>query len=186
MTEKQRLIRARLAVLNLAAEVKNVARACKLAGLSRSQFYALKRAYETYGEAGLLPRVRRKPDMPNRTPVYLEERILVTTLGKPAYGYIRLAREMKLEGIDVSPTMIRYVWQRVGLSTRSARLKWHNKSIDHDKNGNGSFETLRSVTRPVEAQSSVKASEKQKSTIGKDSGVDWSYWSQRVRESLTK
>jgi transposase len=130
MTEKQRLIRARIAMLNLAAEVKNVAKACKLAGVSRSQFYAMKKAYETYGEEGLVPRIRRKPDMPNRTPSQLEESILSCTRRRPTFSYIRLAREMNFEGLAVSPTMIRYVWQRHGLSTRSARLEWLNKSSE--------------------------------------------------------
>ena len=31
---------------------------------------------------------------------------------------------MKLEGIVVTPTMVRYVWQRKGLSTRLARIQW--------------------------------------------------------------
>ena len=73
MTDKERLIRARIALLTLAAEVHNVARACKLARVSRSQFYAMRKAYEAYGEEGLVPRVRRKPDMPNRTPAHLED-----------------------------------------------------------------------------------------------------------------
>lgn len=130
MTEKQRLIKARIALLNLAAEVKNVAKACKLAGMSRSQFYAMKKAFETYGEDGLVPRVRRKPEMPNRTPSELEESILSSTRRKPTFSYIRLAREMNSEGLVVSPTMIRYVWQRHGLSTRSARLEWLNESSE--------------------------------------------------------
>jgi len=50
MSDKEQLIRAGLGILALATEFKNVARACKLAGLSRSQFYAMKKAYETYGE----------------------------------------------------------------------------------------------------------------------------------------
>jgi hypothetical protein len=32
-----------------------------------------------YGKAGLVPRLRRKPEMPNRTPV-LEQQILLQTL----------------------------------------------------------------------------------------------------------
>lgn len=108
----------------MAAELKNVARGCKLAGVSRSQFYAMKRAYETYGKEGLAPRVRRKPSMPNRTAVPIEEQILLKRHANPTVSYIRLAGLMTLEGISVTPAMVRYVWQRHGLSTRSARLRW--------------------------------------------------------------
>jgi hypothetical protein len=108
----------------MAAELKNVARVCRLSGVSRSQFYVMKRLYEIHGKAGLAPRVRRKPVMPNRTPPDLEEQILLSTRRNPTFSYIRLSGEMGSDGIGVSPAMVRYVWQRHGLSTRSARLKW--------------------------------------------------------------
>jgi len=124
MIEKERLVKARLGILALAGELHNVSKACKLAGLSRSQYYAMKKAYEVYGKEGLLPRVRRKPTMPNRTPEQIEQEILLVTRKKPMLSYIRLADEMKSEGMVVTPTMVRYVWQRHGLSTRSARAIW--------------------------------------------------------------
>ncbi|HNN44272.1 MAG TPA: helix-turn-helix domain-containing protein, partial [Nitrospira sp.] len=73
MTSGRELIRARLAILTLAAELKNVVKACRLAGVSRSHFYAMKKAYEAYGHEGLAPRIRRKPTMPNRTPAAVEK-----------------------------------------------------------------------------------------------------------------
>src|SRR5688500_5728593 len=94
MTTRDQLIRARLGLLAMAAELKNIAKACKLAGVSRSQFYAMKKAYETYGKEGLAPRVRRKPEMPNRTPAPLEEQILIYTRKHPLSSYVRLAREI--------------------------------------------------------------------------------------------
>ena len=124
MTTQEQLIRARLGILAMAAELKNVARACKLAGVSRSQFYAMKKAYETHGKEALAPRVRRKPHMPNRTAAPLEDKILLNTHTHPTISYLRLAGYMKSEGINVTPTMVRYVWERHRLSTRSARLQW--------------------------------------------------------------
>jgi hypothetical protein len=124
MTNQEQLIRARLAILIMAAELKNVARVCRLAGVSRSRFYAMKKAYELNGKEGLAPRVRRKPDMPNRTPASLEERILRHTRRSPLVSYVRLARDMKSDEGNVTPAMVRYVWQRHGLSTRSARIEW--------------------------------------------------------------
>jgi Helix-turn-helix domain len=124
MTTRDQLIRARLGILAMAAELRNTAKACKLAGVSRSQFYAMKKAYELHGKEGLAPRVRRKPEMPNRTPVQLEEQILLQTRKYPRISYVRLAGEMRSEGENVTPTMVRYVWQRHGLSTQSARRAW--------------------------------------------------------------
>lgn len=190
MTENDRLIKARLGILALAAELHNVARACKLAGVSRSQFYSLKKAYETYGKEALVPRVRRKPDMPNRTPVLLEEQILLNTGANPTFSYVRLAREMKSKGIGVSPTMVRYVWQRHNLSTRLDRLEWVAKSNGHTGavKTSGERRGLHKI-RPssflaVTPHPEFDAS--RKSAPGKDSKVDWNYWSQRVLESLTR
>ena len=102
---REQLIRARLGILAMAAELRNTAKACKLAGVSRSQFYAMRKAYELYGKEGLAPRVRRKPEMPNRTPVQLEEQILLQTRRYPRISYVRLAGEMRSEGGNVTPTM---------------------------------------------------------------------------------
>jgi hypothetical protein len=192
MSEKERLIRARLGILALAAELRNVARACKLAGLSRSQFYAMKKAYETYGKEALAPRVRRKPEMPNRTPAALEEEILLQTLRHPIVSYVRLAGKMKSEGIGVTSTMVRYVWQRHGLSTRSARLEWVKRSNGDAagvKTSDGQIEThaiRTSASIRAMSTSMFKSGSDHKSATGKGLGVDWAYWSQRVRESLTK
>jgi hypothetical protein len=131
MTSREQLIKARLGILAMAAELKNIARACKLAGMSRSQFYVLKKAYQTSGKEGLAPRVRRKPGMPNRTPLQLENQILLKTHANPTISYVGLAGTMKSEGISVTSTMVRYVWQRHGLSTRSARLKWVRSRNGH-------------------------------------------------------
>ncbi|GKS58334.1 hypothetical protein YTPLAS18_18610 [Nitrospira sp.] len=127
MTNREQLIKARLGILALGSELKNIRRACELAGISRSQFYALKKAYQAYGKDGLGPKIRRTPNMPNRTPPSLEQLILMNTQRNPSVSYIRLAEEMKAKGVDVTPSMIRYVWKRSGLSARAARFQWVKK-----------------------------------------------------------
>ena len=131
MTSREQLVRARLGILAMTAELKNVAKACRLAGVSRSQFYAMKKAYETDGKEGLAPKVRRKPSMPNRTPMPIEGQILLKTHANPTMSYVRLAGQMKVEGVGVTPAMVRYVWQRHGLSTRPARLRWVKRGNGH-------------------------------------------------------
>jgi hypothetical protein len=176
MKTRDQLIRARLGILAMAAELKNIAKACKIAGVSRSQFYAMKKAYELHGKEGLAPRTRNKPVMPNRTPAALEEQILLQTRKNPLMSYIRLAGEMKSEGGSVTPTMVRYVWQRHGLSTQTARRAWA-KLVD----GGSPFRATKTMAsealdKPLESESNQGAA----------TAVDWAYWSERVRESLTK
>jgi transposase len=125
MTIRDQLIRARFAILAMAGELNNIAKACKIAGVSRSQFYGMKKAYELNGKEGLAPRTPRKPEMPNRTPAVLEEQILLQTRKNPLISYVRLAGEINSKGGgSVTPSMVRYVWQRHGLSTQSARRTW--------------------------------------------------------------
>lgn len=124
MSTREQLIKARLGMLALADELKNIAKACKLAGVSRSHFYEIKKAYETFGKDGLAPKPRRRPRMPNQTPPELERQILAMTEQYPTYSYVRLADQLKLVGVGASIAAVRYVWQRHGLSTRFARLLW--------------------------------------------------------------
>lgn len=124
MSTREQLIKARLGMLVLADELKNIAKACKLAGVSRSHFYEIKKAYETFGKEGLAPTVRRRPRMPNQTPPELERQVLAMTEQYPTYSYLRLADQLKLVGVGVTAATVRAVWQRHGLATRFARLLW--------------------------------------------------------------
>ena len=117
-------IEARLRVLALAKELKNVSAACKIAGISRSYFYEIKKAFETQGYEGLAPRQRTRPRMPNATPPELEARILEVTGQFPAYSYIRISEHLRRTGVPVRPSTVRAVWCRHGLRRRNQRLLW--------------------------------------------------------------
>lgn len=124
MNTREKLIQARLSMLALAEELQNISRACKAAGISRSHYYEIKKAFETYGRDGLAPRVRRRPRMPNQTPPELEAKILEMTQEYPTYSYLRIAEQLKLVGVPVSAAAVRYVWGRNGLTRRFDRLLW--------------------------------------------------------------
>ncbi|TGM61752.1 helix-turn-helix domain-containing protein, partial [Leptospira vanthielii] len=49
--------RRKLNLLELANELSNVSRACKIMGYSRQQFYEIRRNYQTFGSEGLIDRV---------------------------------------------------------------------------------------------------------------------------------
>ena len=51
MTTKDKVARRKLSLLELAAELSNVSRACKMMGYSRQQFYEIRRNFQTYGVA---------------------------------------------------------------------------------------------------------------------------------------
>jgi hypothetical protein len=146
----------------------------------------MKKAYKTFGKDGLVPRVRRKPKMPNCTSPMLEQHILFRTLRNPLFSYLRLAAAMKSEGIGVSPSMVRYVWQRHDLTTRLARLQWIDKlNGGADRWSEGWWES-NAAMRAARATAAIKASKGHTAIRGKPPRVDWTYWARCVQETLAK
>src|SRR5690349_12397927 len=123
MTTDQKIARRKLSLLDLAADLGNVSKACKVMGYSRQQFYEIRRNFQTYGAEGLLDRLPgpRNPH-PNRVPEAVEQAILEHALLHPCHGPMRVAQELILRGIQVSAGGVRGVWQRHSLLTKHERL----------------------------------------------------------------
>jgi hypothetical protein len=49
MTTEQKIARRKLSLLDLAQDLGNVSKACKVMGYSRQQFYEIRRNFQTYG-----------------------------------------------------------------------------------------------------------------------------------------
>lgn len=62
----QNIIKHKVGLLNLAAELGNVSRACKVMGFSRDTFYRYQSAVESGGVEALIDSNRRKPNLRNR------------------------------------------------------------------------------------------------------------------------
>jgi transposase InsO family protein len=123
MTTEKKIARRKLSLLELAQELSNVSRACKVMGYSRQQFYEIRRNFQTYGADGLIDRLPgAKGPHPNRVAAEIEAAVLAHGLEHPCHGCTRVEQELRLKGLQVSSGGVRGVWQRHGLLTKHERL----------------------------------------------------------------
>jgi len=123
MTALSQSTRRKLSLLQLAEELNNVSKACRIMGYHRDTFYEVRRAFQVGGVEALVEQKRgpRRPH-PNRVAPEIEERILQYALDFPTHGAQRVANELRLQDMQVSPSGVRSVWIRHELQTRHQRL----------------------------------------------------------------
>ena len=124
MLDSDVLYRFRLQLFDHAREV-GVSQACRTFGVHRSTYYRWKAMVERSGLEMLRPRERRAPRMPNQTPPFIEQRIVMFSLAEPGFGPRRISASLAQDrwgGIIVSPSGVWRVLKRHGLSRRVTRL----------------------------------------------------------------
>lgn len=126
--------RRKLNLLQLANELGNVSKACKIVGYSREQFYEIRRNFQVYGADGLLDKLpgARTPH-PNRVSPEIEKSILDYSIEHPSFGSLRVAQELALLGVNVSSGGVRGVWQRNNLLHKFERLLKLEQSVKERK-----------------------------------------------------
>ncbi|KTD13957.1 transposase (ISSod13) [Legionella israelensis] len=118
-----KIIKHKVGLLNLAEELGNVSKACKVMGLSRDTFYRYKSAVESGGIEALFDQTRRKPNHKNRVEESIELAVKEYAVEYPAHGQQRTSNELRKKGVFVSGSGVRSVWLRHNLANFKDRLK---------------------------------------------------------------
>jgi transposase InsO family protein len=122
-TVNQSAIKHKIGLLNLAQELGNVSKACKMMGFSRDTFYRYQNAKEEGGVEALFEANRRKPNVRNRVEQHIEDAVCKMALDQPAFGQTRVSNELRKEGLFISPAGVHCVWMRHDLESFKKRLK---------------------------------------------------------------
>ena len=123
MTQTDKLIRAKMSLLELGEYLKNVSEACRINGVSRQHFYDLKKAFQEGGIEALKEQNRRKPNHKNRVSPEIEQEVVNMAYEYPAYGQVRASNELARRGVMISPAGVRCVWMRHDMETMKKRLR---------------------------------------------------------------
>ena len=118
----QTVIKHKVGLLNLAAELGNVSRACKVMGFSRDTFYRYQSAMASGGVDALIDANRKKLNLRNRVEETTETAVAAFAIEQPAFGQVRVSNELRKRGIFVSPSGVRSVWLRRDLESFKKRL----------------------------------------------------------------
>jgi len=131
MTAKKKLAQKRLTLLQVAERLRNVSEACRRHGVSRSQFYEYKRAFQEKGFQGLMDRPPIPNTFGNETSPEVKEKVIELSLDHPAWGPVRVSDHLRLRNVTVCPSTVRNIWVKENMETKYKRLL----RLEEEKNG---------------------------------------------------
>ena len=126
------IIKHKAGLLNLAEELGNVSRACKVMGVSRDTFYRYQELVEEGGVDTLHNISRRSPNIKNRVDESIEQAVIAYAVEQPAHGQHRTSNELRKVGVFVSGSGVRSIWLRNNLENFKKRLKALEENVAQD------------------------------------------------------
>lgn len=117
------IIKHKAGLLNLAEELGNVSKACKVMGFSRDTFYRYQELAQEGGVDALISRSKRTPNLKNRIDPAIEKAVLDYAVEQPAHGQHRTSNELRKTGIFISGSGVRSIWLRHGVESFKKRLQ---------------------------------------------------------------
>jgi len=89
------IIKHKTGLLNLAEELSNVSRACKVMGVSGDTFYRYRDLVVDGGVDALIEKNRRNPNLKNRVEESVEQAVMAYAVDFPAHGQHRTSNELR-------------------------------------------------------------------------------------------
>ena len=126
------IIKHKTGLLNLAEELGNVSKACKVMGVSRDTFYRYQELVEDGGLDSLINKSRRTSNLKNRVDIDTENAVIDSAIDQPAWGQQRTSNELRKKGIFISGSGVRSVWLRNNLENFKKRLKALEDKVARD------------------------------------------------------
>ncbi len=126
------VIKHKAGLLNLAEELSNVSKACKIMGVSRDTFYRYRELADEGGVDALINRSRRVPNLKNRTDDATEQAVIDYAIAFPAHGQHRTSNELRKQGVFISGSGVRSIWLRHNLENFKKRLKALEEKVARD------------------------------------------------------
>ncbi len=122
MTRDEIIYHRRVRVLQHATATGNVSETCRVFGVSRTRYYEWRRLAERYGLEALMPKGRRRPQLPNATPTHVVTHLLTVAVAEPTLGCRQLADRLADAGYVVSKTTVQKLLVDAGMGRRSQRV----------------------------------------------------------------
>lgn len=116
------IIKHKVGLLNLAEELGNISKACKVMGVSRETFYQYQKSVEEGGVDALINKNRKVPNLKNRIDPAIEEIVVSYALDFPAHGQVRVSNELRKKGTFISANGVRSIWLRNNIENFKKRL----------------------------------------------------------------
>jgi hypothetical protein len=122
VTPAEIIYQRRIAVLDHAQRTGNVSEACRVFSVSRTRYYEWKNVADRYGLEALMPKSRRKPQMPEATPTHVIEALLTLAVLSPTIGCRQYADRLGAQGFSIAKSTVQKHLVAHGLGRRSQRL----------------------------------------------------------------
>ena len=125
------IIKHKAGLLNLAEELGNVSKACKIMGVSRDTFYRYQELLEDGNIDQLINKSRRAPNIKNRVDGSTEQAVLSHAIEQPAHGQHRTSN-VRPESLSPIAGFARFgftmIWKTIktpkGPGSQSGQ-RWH-------------------------------------------------------------